>query len=203
LSRDESVFYLKCWGRVQHGYQNNKRGLNLAQHASTGHSITVIHGVNTVNQLYPHESLSSVISTRQRDNESNTGNKPSHHNDFHYVTISEDGSSGKKGVVTDMVADFLDWADQVFACGPVTMYIALSGLVHTGDISGLSKNQRQIMLTNQLKLSKCQLSLELRMGCGTGACYGCSINTRNGMKKVCSDGPVFELDQIIWDEIRL
>ena len=175
----------------------------LAQHASPGHSVTLIHGVNTVSQLYPHELLSAVISTPQKGNASNTANKPSHHDYFQYVTISEDGSSGKKGMVTDVLADFLDWADQVFACGPVNMYIALSELAHTIDTSGLLEDQRQIKLTNRLKLLKCQLSLELRMGCGTGACYGCSINTKSGMKKVCSDGPVFELDQVIWDEIRI
>jgi hypothetical protein len=47
------------------------------------------------------------------------------------------------------------------------------------------------------------LSLEVRMGCGFGACYGCTINTKKGLKQVCRDGPVFELGDIIWQEVRI
>jgi dihydroorotate dehydrogenase electron transfer subunit len=175
----------------------------LIQHASAGHSITLIHGVNTANQLYPYELLSSIINPHTEDKRLNTCNNSSRPEYFQYVTVSEDGSSGKKGRVTDVLADFLDWADQVFACGPINMYVTMSGRANDIDMLGLSDNFRQTKLTNRLKLLKCQLSLELRLGCGTGACYGCSINTKNGMKKVCSDGPVFELDQIVWDEIRI
>jgi dihydroorotate dehydrogenase electron transfer subunit len=46
-----------------------------------------------------------------------------------------------------------------------------------------------------------QISLEVRMGCGLGVCYGCTVKTKNGLKQVCKDGPVFELDDIIWDEL--
>jgi dihydroorotate dehydrogenase electron transfer subunit len=53
------------------------------------------------------------------------------------------------------------------------------------------------------KLKKCQVSLEVRMGCGFGACYGCTINTKKGLKHICCDGPVFELDDIIWQEVRI
>jgi dihydroorotate dehydrogenase electron transfer subunit len=175
----------------------------LLQHALPEHSITLIHGANTFNQLYPHQLLSPIIHSQLEDKTSNTYNKSSWPENFQYVTISEDGSSGKKGIITDVLADFLDWTDQVYACGPVNMYRAMSRLVQHIDILKLPENSEQDKLRNRFKLSKCQLSLELRMGCGTGACLGCSINTKNGMKKVCSDGPVFELDQIIWDEIRI
>jgi len=56
---------------------------------------------------------------------------------------------------------------------------------------------------SNLKLTKCQVSLEVRMGCGFGACYGCTINTKKGLKQVCRYGPVFELDDIIWQEVRI
>ena len=45
-----------------------------------------------------------------------------------------------------------------------------------------------------------QISLEVRMGCGFGVCYGCTVKTKSGLKQVCKDGPVFELDDILWDE---
>jgi dihydroorotate dehydrogenase electron transfer subunit len=59
-------------------------------------------------------------------------------------------------------------------------------------------------LINQKSLKKnIQLSLETRMGCGFGACYGCSIKTKHGIKMVCHDGPVFNIEEIIWQEVNL
>jgi dihydroorotate dehydrogenase electron transfer subunit len=46
-----------------------------------------------------------------------------------------------------------------------------------------------------------QVSLEVRMACGLGVCYGCSIKTTGGMKKVCRDGPVFSMDKVAWEEM--
>ena len=43
-----------------------------------------------------------------------------------------------------------------------------------------------------------QLSFEERMGCGFGACMGCSIMTKSGSKRVCADGPVLEREEILW-----
>jgi dihydroorotate dehydrogenase electron transfer subunit len=48
-----------------------------------------------------------------------------------------------------------------------------------------------------------QVSLEVRIGCGIGACFGCSIKTKNGMKRVCRDGPVFNLGEVLLEEVRL
>ena len=45
-----------------------------------------------------------------------------------------------------------------------------------------------------------QFSFEERMGCGFGACMGCSIMTKNGAKRVCKDGPVFRGEEIIWED---
>jgi dihydroorotate dehydrogenase electron transfer subunit len=43
------------------------------------------------------------------------------------------------------------------------------------------------------------ISLEERMACGIGACYGCVINTKNGLKRVCKDGPIFKLGEVAYD----
>lgn len=43
-----------------------------------------------------------------------------------------------------------------------------------------------------------KLSLEARMGCGFGACMGCSIETKSGSKRICKDGPVFESEELLW-----
>ena len=97
------------------------------------------------------------------------------------ITTSPDGL---KGMVTDLLPDFTGWADQIFACGPAPMYRAMQ----------------------KLKLPKhkpVQVSLEVRMACGLGVCYGCTVKTKSGLKQVCQDGPIFDLYNILWDEINL
>ena len=101
------------------------------------------------------------------------------------ITATEDGSCGEKGLLTDILPDFTGWADQVFACGPMPMYKAMAD------------KYRQL-----LKNKSAQISLEMRMGCGLGVCYGCTVKTKNGLKQVCKDGPVFDLQDILWDELN-
>ena len=47
-----------------------------------------------------------------------------------------------------------------------------------------------------------QYSLEVRMGCGFGACMGCAVKMKNGMRRVCTDGPVFDREEIVWASLR-
>jgi dihydroorotate dehydrogenase electron transfer subunit len=143
----------------------------LVQQASSQHQMTLIHGASTASQLYPDSCQLSAVG-RQK---------------IQYIPVTEDGSTGQKGMATDFLPDFLDWADQIYACGPIEMY---KTMLLTAD-------------SRQLTAKKCQVSLEVRMGCGFGACYGCTINTKKGLKQVCRDGPVFELDDIMWQEVRI
>ena len=53
----------------------------------------------------------------------------------------------------------------------------------------------------ELKDRPVHISLEIMMGCGRGLCYGCTIKPRQGLKKVWQDGPVFDLKDILWDEL--
>jgi dihydroorotate dehydrogenase electron transfer subunit len=55
----------------------------------------------------------------------------------------------------------------------------------------------------EVREKETQVLLEVRMGCGVGACHCCTINTKKGAKKVCQDGPMFLLDDILGDEIKL
>lgn len=96
------------------------------------------------------------------------------------VVVTEDGSEGRKGLATDYAAELAAEADQVFACGPVPMYRAM----------------RQA-----LSGKPAQVSMEAWMGCGMGACYACTTSTRHGPKQVCRDGPVFPIEDILWDKI--
>ncbi len=100
------------------------------------------------------------------------------------ITATEDGTAGEKGMLTDILPEFTGLADQAFACGPMPMYKAM-------------------VAQSQKRLKKpAQISLEMRMGCGLGVCYGCTVKTKNGLKQVCKDGPVFDLEDILWDELN-
>ena len=101
------------------------------------------------------------------------------------AAVTEDGSVGEKGFVTDLLPRFVEQADQVFACGPMPMY------------HDMFRRKKELKLEGK----PVQISLEVRMGCGVGVCYGCTIKTNHGLKQVCKDGPVFELDEIMWNEL--
>ena len=152
----------------------------LIQHASSQYQITLIHGAGTAAQLYTERP--DFIGVQ-------------------FVLVTEDGSMGKKGMATGILPDFLDWADQVYACGPADMYRAMALTLNSSPPERKDKSEGEKQ--SNLKLRKCQVSLEVRMGCGFGACYSCTINTKKGLKQVCRDGPVFELDDIIWQEVRI
>ncbi len=97
------------------------------------------------------------------------------------VTATEDGSAGRKGKATDIMPEFVGGADQVFACGPIGMYQTMAQMP-------------------ELKNKPTQVSLEVGMGCGRGVCFSCTVKTKKGLKQVCQDGPVFALDDILWNE---
>ena len=92
--------------------------------------------------------------------------------DVHIATV--DGSAGVKGFVTDAMRrmDF----DYVYACGPLPM---LRAVCETTECDG-------------------EYSFEERMGCGFGACMGCTCKTTGGAKRICKEGPVLKKNEIIW-----
>ncbi len=92
------------------------------------------------------------------------------------VVSTVDGSYGIKGFVTDAIDALKPSFDYFYTCGPMVMMKVVCGRL---DAPG-------------------EASLEERMGCGAGFCYGCSILTKNGPRRVCKDGPVFRKEDIIW-----
>jgi len=98
------------------------------------------------------------------------------------ITATEDGSQGEKGMITNLLPSFIGAADQLFACGPLPMYKSMARMP-------------------ALKDKPVQVSLEMRMGCGLGICYGCTVKTREGLKQACKHGPIFNLDEILWDKL--
>ena len=91
------------------------------------------------------------------------------------VVATADGSYGVRGFVTDAMKQ-LPAPSAVCACGPLPMLRAID-------------EQSRV---------PAQFSLEARMGCGFGACMGCTIETANGPKRVCKDGPVFASGEVRW-----
>lgn len=121
-----------------------------------------------------------------------------------------DGSEGSQGTVIDVLDQYLgattgvDETNQpvispdvtekklsttaeknkdayIYACGPEPMLRALRFFAATQQLQG-------------------QFSMEERMGCGFGACVGCSLKTQDGVVKVCTDGPIFDMDKLLWIE---
>lgn len=90
------------------------------------------------------------------------------------LVTTVDGSYGIKGFVTDAMAD-VDY-DYFYTCGPLPMFKAVYNATKTSG----------------------QFSFEERMGCGFGACMGCSCKTKYGNKRICKDGPVLVKEEIIW-----
>ena len=91
-----------------------------------------------------------------------------------YVATA-DGTYGEKGFVTDVMKR-LDYS-YFYACGPEKMFCAME----------------------KIAASHGEYSFEERMGCGFGACMGCSCKTVAGSKRICKDGPVMKREEIIWD----
>ena len=102
---------------------------------------------------------------------------------FRVKVATDDGSRGFKGKVTDVLKHLLSTIDYrlspIYGCGPRPM------LKRIAQISGEYNIPAQI-------------SLEEHLACGIGACLGCVIDTKQGYKRVCKEGPVFNAQEIIW-----
>lgn len=92
------------------------------------------------------------------------------------VTVTTvDGSAGVRGFVTDALPEDYSY---FYTCGPEPMLRAVNKATHTSG----------------------QFSFEERMGCGFGACMGCTCRTVTGYKRICKDGPVLEKEEILWED---
>jgi len=100
------------------------------------------------------------------------------------IFMTDDGTEGEKGFVTSAAERLLSDSkfDMVYTCGPKPMLKGMAKIVDTYK-------------------TKCEVSLENYFGCGTGICYGCTIRTKIGNKRVCTEGPVFDIEVIDFDLI--
>jgi dihydroorotate dehydrogenase electron transfer subunit len=99
---------------------------------------------------------------------------------------TDDGSRGTQGFVTTVAESALgsNQFDLVCTCGPEVMERAVVKLAERHGVP-------------------CQVSLERLMACGIGACLSCVVNTRDGLKRACVNGPVFRAEEVVWDDSQI
>jgi len=102
--------------------------------------------------------------------------------DISIIYVTEDGSIGRKGIVTDALKDVLKDGVVVYASGPIEMLKSVYSLIKGRTIESY-------------------FSLESHFACGLGFCWGCVIQTKDGLMRICKDGPVFCGDDIVWEKI--
>lgn len=96
---------------------------------------------------------------------------------------TDDGSAGTRGYVTalsERLINGTDAPDVVYVCGPEVMARAVAAQAAAAGV-------------------RCQISLERLMACGIGACLSCVVTTKDGRKRACVDGPVFDAEEVCWD----
>jgi dihydroorotate dehydrogenase electron transfer subunit len=106
--------------------------------------------------------------------------------------VTEDGSGGIPGLVTEALQAYVDRARphraSLYACGPLPM---LRRVAEIAAATGLPAF----------------VALEARMACGFGVCLGCVVPTRSGAdrtpqyRRVCVEGPIFRAEEVVWDEL--
>jgi dihydroorotate dehydrogenase electron transfer subunit len=133
--------------------------------------VTLLSGATTADRLYPAERFRRGDGT------------------VTVVETTDDGSRGRRGLVTDLVEGFCDAAATVYGCGPNPMLAALATTV-----ARLRRPPRRT-----------EVSLEAPMGCGFGTCLGCAlpVSTRGTVAWAlcCRQGPVMEASQVAWTEL--
>lgn len=158
-----------------------------------GNSILVAGGIGVAPLLFLGQKLKKIQNTKSeirnqillgaKDKKEIVCEKEFSNLGFQIKIATEDGSKGQKGFVTELLKNQLQAGDyrrgaNIYVCGPKDMF---------GQINKVVKNYESIDV---------QLSFEQFMGCGLGVCCACVIPTKSGYKKVCQDGPVFDLNEI-------
>jgi len=176
---------LDIWGPLGNGFRETKASewvfvaggigiapfIFLAQQAPRNIKMTVLFGIRTKDQAILEKDFREL--------------------GCDVIFVSEDGSIGKKGLVTSQLENLLKEkmsskvGCEVFTCGPRPMEAAVA----------------RIAIENKIP---CQIAYEEYMGCGLGTCMGCVVKCRMNddwvFMRVCREGPVFMADQIIWEK---
>jgi len=140
----------------------------LAQQEAARRNVTLIMGGRSIHHLWPAHRLPPAIE---------------------YVTTTEDGTFGVRGRVTDVLPQYLAWADQLCACGPWPMLAAIARLRQEAA-------RATSLVPGRGVLMDAQIAVEQHMGCAMGVCRACVVVTADGNARVCREGPVFSLGDV-------
>jgi dihydroorotate dehydrogenase electron transfer subunit len=140
----------------------------LAEQEAARRNVTLVMGGRSIHHLWPAHRLPPAVE---------------------YVTTTEDGSFGVRGRVTDVLAQYLAWADQLCACGPWPMLAAIGRLRDEAARSTSVVAGRDVLVD-------AQIAVEQHMGCAMGVCRACVIVASDGNARVCREGPVFSLGDV-------
>jgi dihydroorotate dehydrogenase electron transfer subunit len=143
----------------------------LAEQEGDRRSVTLLMGESSIQHLWPSSRLPAGVE---------------------YLTSTEDGSFGRKGRVTEVLPEVLSWADQVLACGPWPMLAALGRLRQ-------ALGREPAVSPGRAALLAAQIAVEQHLGCAMGVCRGCVIVTPRGNERVCREGPVFDLAEVLFE----
>jgi len=143
----------------------------IAEQEATRRHVTLVFGGRSGAYLWPSDRLPASVE---------------------YVATTDDGSFGVKGRVTEVLPGLVPWADQLFGCGPWAMLAAL-GRMRDDAVRGPTVPGRQV-------LADAQIAVEQHMGCAMGVCRACVIVTKPGNARVCREGPVFQLGDVLFEE---
>jgi dihydroorotate dehydrogenase electron transfer subunit len=181
LARRQAGDLVYGWGPLGRGYSLRNAGQNLLlvgggigiapllwladEAVARGHGVVLLDGARDAAGVFPADRVPSEVEV---------------------VVTTQDGSVGRRGLVTDVFLDYFEWADTVYVCGPNPMFAALADVIRSKEGPGRIRRRKPV-----------QALLESQMGCGTGICYGCAVFDRRGdARLVCKEGPRFELRDI-------
>jgi dihydroorotate dehydrogenase electron transfer subunit len=190
LSRKKSGEFLDIIGPLGNGF-------NLTPHAGGRTTILVAGGMGVAPLTFLAEKIAAIKPQKPRiKNLVLIGAKTKSHIlcreefkkiGFDVTIATDDGSIGYKGYVTKLLENVLRTTHAprlttaIYGCGPQPML---------WEVSRIARGHR----------IPAQVSLEAHMACGIGACLGCVVDTVDGFKRVCKDGPVFEAGKIVWEK---
>ncbi len=140
----------------------------LAEQEAARRNVTLIMGGRSIHHLWPAHRFPPAVE---------------------YVTTTDDGSFGVRGRVTDVMPEYLAWADQLCACGPWPMLAAI------GRLRDEAARAHSVVPGREV-LQGAQIAVEQHMGCAMGVCRACVIVTDEGNARVCREGPVFSLGDV-------
>ena len=143
----------------------------LAEQEGERRNVTLVMGGRGIRYLWPSDRLPASVE---------------------YVAATEDGSFGARGRVTEVLPELLPWADQLMACGPWPMLAALARMRDEWRREPATRPGRTALLD-------AQIAVEQHMGCAMGVCRACVIVTERGNERVCREGPVFALGDVLFE----